>query len=266
MPRGNQRSLDRLKNHNTEGLQERRNTQRRSRSSGRPSSKSGRPKEGERHRTKSRSRSRSPRSRHGSVSSVVVHPAQERHEPEDKTKETSPPTRVKSLLEAQEGASYVWKKLEAEIRKSERKKKSQDAFRKQKHKSSKTIYEEQYDLNIEIYNKLEQATNIEDAEERNTLLDEGMELISQRNKVSVLTDTYDWEKAMCYGTDPVASDSEDEKRIKRARKDAKVAKEEKSKSKNLRLKPAAAGRSKKSFRNYYKGTQNSQPSPISKQV
>ena len=85
MPRGNKRSLDRLKNHNTEGLQEKRNTQRRKRSPGRPSSKSAPPKEGEGHKTKSRSRSRSPRSRHGSVARVVVHPAQERYEPEDKT-------------------------------------------------------------------------------------------------------------------------------------------------------------------------------------
>ena len=61
---------------------------------------------------------------------------------------------------------------------------------------------------------------------------------------------------MCYGTDPVASDSKNEKRIKRARKEAKVVKEEKSRSKNLRLKPAAAMRSKKPFRSYYKGTQN----------
>ena len=107
---------------------------------------------------------------------------------------------------------------------------------------------------MEIYNKLEQATITEDVEERNTLLNEGMELITQRNKV--LTDKYGWETAMCYGTDPVASDSEDEKRIKRARKEAKVAREEKLKSKNLRLKPAAAARSKRPFRNYYKGTQN----------
>ena len=80
---------------------------------------------------------------------------------------------------------------------------------------------------MEIYNKLEQATITEDVEERNTSLNEGMELITQRNKVLVLTDKYGWETAMCYGINPVASDSEDEKRIKRTRKEAKVAREEK---------------------------------------
>ena len=86
---------------------------------------------------------------------------------------------------------------------------------------------------MEIYNKLEQATITEDVEERNNLLNEGMELITRRNKVLVLTDKYGWETAMCYGTDPVVSDSEDDKRIKRARKEAKVAREENSESKNL---------------------------------
>ena len=61
-------------------------------------------------------------------------------------------------------------KLEAEIRKSERKRESQDCVRKQKHKFSKTIYEEQYDLNMEIYNKLEQATNIEVLKKKSTFL------------------------------------------------------------------------------------------------
>ena len=65
------------------------------------------------------------------------------------------------------------------------------------------------------------------------VLNEGMELITQQNNVLVLTDKYGWETAMCYGTDPVASDIEDEKRIKRARKKDKVAREEKSESKNL---------------------------------
>ena len=224
MPGGNQRSLDKLKSHNSEGLQEVRSAERRSRSSAssRPSSKSGRSKEGEGHRTKSRtksrSRSRSPRSRHGSTSSVVEHPAQERREPADKTEEAAAPPWAKSLLEAQERSRLRLEKLESEIRKSERKRESQDGFQKHKHKFSRSIYEEQYDLNMQIYNKLEQATITEAGEERNTLLNEGMELISQRNKVLVLTDKYGWETAMCYGTDPVASDSEDEKRIKRAKK------------------------------------------------
>ena len=131
----------------------------------------------------------------------------------DKTEETLAPAWAKSLLEAQERSQLHLEKLETEIRKSERKKECQDGFRKQKHKFSKTICEEQYNLNMEIYNKLEWATNTENTEERNTLLNEGMELITQQNKVLVLRNKYGWETAMCYGTDLVASDGEDDKRI-----------------------------------------------------
>ena len=145
-----------------------------SRSSSRASSKSGRPKESERHRTKSRTKSRSrscsPRSRYGSENSLVVHPAQERHESDDKTEAAAAPTWAKGLLEAQERSQLCLEKLKAEIRKSERKRESQDGFRKQKHKFSISIYEEQYDLNMDIYIKLKQATTTEDIEERNTLL------------------------------------------------------------------------------------------------
>ena len=54
---------------------------------------------------------------------------------------------------------------------------TQDGFRKQKHKFSRSIYKEQHNLNMEIYSKLEQATITEDVEEINTLLNEDMELI-----------------------------------------------------------------------------------------
>ena len=77
---------------------------------------------------------------------------------------------AKGLLEAQERSQLRLEKLEAEIRKSERKRESQDGFGNQKHKFSISIYEEEYDPNMEIYIKLKQATTTEDVEERNTLL------------------------------------------------------------------------------------------------
>ena len=85
-------------------------------------------------------------------------------------------------------------------------------------------------------NKLEEASVTEDFEDRNSILKEGMDLLSQRNKVLILSDKYGWETAAAYGTDPVASDSEDEKKIKRACKEAKAIKDEKAKLKNLKQK------------------------------
>ena len=56
---------------------------------------------------------------------------------------------------------------------------------------------------MEAYDKLKQATSIEDAEKRNTLLGEGVELIDQQNQ-------YGWKTAMCYSTNPMARNCEDE--------------------------------------------------------
>ena len=63
-----------------------------------------------------------------------------------------------------------------------------------------------------------------------------MDLLTQRNKVLILSEKYGWETAAAYGTDPVASDSEDEKRIKRAHKEVKATKDQKAKLKNLKQK------------------------------
>ena len=61
--------------------------------------------------------------------------------------------------------------------------------------------------------------------------DKGMDLLTQRNKVLILSDKFGWETAASNGTDPVTSDSEDEKKIKHARKEAKATKHEKPKLK-----------------------------------
>ena len=103
--------------------------------------------------------------------------------------------------------------------------------------------------------KLEEASVTEDFEERNSILKEGMDLMSQRNKVLILSDKYGWETAVAYGTDPVASDSEDEKRIKRAHKEAKATKDEKAKLKDLKQKQNF--QSKKPFAVYNRVNQSS---------
>ena len=145
------------------------------------------------------------------------------------------PVWAKKMLEAQEQSQARLLKLEAELRKSDKHREMEGTV-KQKHKFNKAIYEEQCSLSSEIYKKLEEASVTEDFEERNSILKEGMDLLSQRNKVLILSDKYGWETAAAYGTDPVASDSEDEKRIKHARKEAKAIKDEKAKLKNLKQK------------------------------
>ena len=57
----------------------------------------------------------------------------------------------------------------------------------------------------------------------------GTELTKQRNKVLVISNKYGWETGVAYTLDPIAENSDDEWRIKKARKEAKLLKEEKKK-------------------------------------
>ena len=124
------------------------------------------------------------------------------------------PAWAKRMLEAQEQSQARLLKLEAELCKSDKHREMQDGTIKQEHKFNEAIYKEHYSLNTALHKKLEQATVTEDVEKRNSILKDGMDLFIQRNKVLILSDKYGWETAIAYGTDPVTSDSEDDKMIK----------------------------------------------------
>ena len=120
--------------------------------------------------------------------------------------------------------------LEAELRKAN--KRNEKEGRKVAYKFAKKWNEEQYEFNQEIYHKIELAVEESDEEEHGQLLRESMRRINERNKILTVTDHYGWETALAYLTDPIASDEEDEKRLKKARKEAIAAKLEKQKLAN----------------------------------
>ena len=67
--------------------------------------------------------------------------------------------------------------------------------------------------------KLKDALEADTSEDRSSLLEEGIiELIKQRNKLLVISDKYGWETGVAYMLDPIAEDSDDERRIKKAGK------------------------------------------------
>ena len=101
---------------------------------------------------------------------------------------------------------------------------------KPEYKFSKRWNEEQFEFNKSIYNKLEQETEESDETERVGPLKEGMAKINERNKILTVTGCYGWETAQAYLADPIASDSEDEKKLKKAKEEAKANKEEKRKA------------------------------------
>ena len=88
----------------------------------------------------------------------------------------------------------------------------------------------QYKLNRNVLEKIGSAMATSDDEERNTLLQEGEALLVERNKHICLADKYGWDTVECYTAEPLASDSGDEKRIKKAITESKQLREEKRKS------------------------------------
>ena len=97
-------------------------------------------------------------------------------------------------------------------------KKNEQEERKVAYKFTKKWNEEEYGFNQEIYHKMELAVEESDEEECGQLLREGMKRINERNKILTVTDRYGWETTQAYLTDPIVSDEEDEKRLKKARK------------------------------------------------
>ena len=116
--------------------------------------------------------------------------------------------------------------LETELRKANKRKDPKEDT-KPVYKFSKCWNEEQFEFNKSIYNKLEQAVEESDEAERVSLFKEGMAKINKQNKILTVTDFYGWETAQAYLADPIASDSEDEKKLKKARKKVKANKKQK---------------------------------------
>ena len=96
-------------------------------------------------------------------------------------------------------------------------------------KFEKEVYCEQYEINQKVAGLLKTALNEHDPYSRERQLKEGMALINKRNKKLMLADRYGWERAIAYQANPMASNSEDERRIKRTIKEAKNLQDEKIK-------------------------------------
>ena len=95
------------------------------------------------------------------------------------------------------------------------------------YKITKRWNEEQFEFNKSVYIKLEKAIEESDEAERVSLLKEGMAKINKRNKILTVTDCYVWEIAQAYLADPIVSDSEDEKKLKKPGKMLKQTKRKK---------------------------------------
>ena len=84
--------------------------------------------------------------------------------------------------------------------------------------------------------KIKTAKDVGDDDLRNELLEKGEQLLIERNKHICIAEKYGWDTVECYTTDPIASDSDDEKKIKKVVKECKLLREEKRKAKLLKSK------------------------------
>ena len=110
----------------------------------------------------------------------------------------------------------------------------EETLAKPAHVITKKSYQIQSEFNNSVLKKLKDALEADTSEDRSTFLEEGIELIKQRNKLLVISDKYGWETGVAYTSDPIAENSDDERRIKKARKEAKLVKEEKKNNKRAR--------------------------------
>ena len=99
------------------------------------------------------------------------------------------------------------------------------------HVFAKKSYQVQSEFNNSVLKKLKDAFEAAGtSEDCSTFLKEVIELIKQRNKVLVISDKYGWETGVAYTLDLITENPNNERRIKKARKEAKLLKEEKKKT------------------------------------
>lgn len=85
-------------------------------------------------------------------------------------------------------------------------------------------------MNQNVLEKISEARNTSDHGERGDLLLEGEKLLLGRNKPICLAGKYGWDTVECYTAEPLATNSSDEKHIKKAIKESKQLREEKRKT------------------------------------
>ena len=89
----------------------------------------------------------------------------------------------------------------------------------------------QYLLTRDVGEKIDEALEMDDGEDRTQKLTEGRDLLClERNKNILLAEKYGWDTVACYIAEPLASDSDEEKKILKAAKDSKQLREEKKRS------------------------------------
>ena len=178
-------------------------------------------------------RSRSHSSRRSRSRSPVLEQVRDRSARGPSQSSNDPPDWAKELLLQQKEYGKELKRLKGELASKPNKAgKQEDTEPEFKFEGNK----KQYQLNKKVLEKIKTAKDVGDDDLRNELLEEGEQLLIERNKHICIAEKYGWDTVECYTTDPIASDSDDEKKIKKVVKECKLLREEKRKAKLLKSK------------------------------
>ena len=223
-----------------------------------PLKKRSRSRSRERSPSKKRSRSRSRSSRRKRSQSPRPGPSKDRHSVSSESGVSSSaresvhrdrevtPEWARFLVQAQQASDERLFMLESEVKRSSEE--YNVISSKPKHKFNKKIYGDQYEFNVKISAILRKALSSRDELDKQTHINEGIELINKRNKLLVLADAHGWEVAEAYNTDPLADDSADEKKVRKAKKEGKILRDQKFK--NARMLRARNRAQKKPLQNF----------------
>ena len=134
--------------------------------------------------------------------------------------EENPPQWARFWIDSHQNAEERLFSLENEVRKKNETY-SRPSGKLESFKFEKKVYSELYEFNQKVAEQLKASLYTDDPYSRETQLNGGIALINKRNKKLMLTDRYGLGTAVAYQINPLASDSEDERHIKRAVKEAK---------------------------------------------
>ena len=87
------------------------------------------------------------------------------------------------------------------------------------YKFEKKVYEDQFLFSLGLVDHLRRALDSDNPFQKEYEINEGINKIMKRNKRLMLADRHDWAAQEAYEKDPIADDSSDKKRIKRAKKE-----------------------------------------------
>ena len=97
----------------------------------------------------------------------------------------------------------------------------------------------------DIWGKTERAVEEKQTQRTKELLKKGKELIENRMQALIIADKEGWDVALGYVADPIVKDAEQEKRLKKARREAMANKTNKEAGKNPGLSDINGGKAKK---------------------